>query len=105
MTLSIVQGLLAQSLMQEVSRSSFSGQSTAMRDMAAQARRPPACRRSSVMTSCACSESIDRVQQAQAADAASSPASAAPPPAASPSPTPRARSRPWSPAATRPRGS
>ena len=78
MTLSIVQGLLAQSLMQEVSRSSFSGQSTAMRDMAAQARAStsmPAQQRDDLVRMF---ESIDRVQQAQAADAASSPASAAP---------------------------
>lgn len=78
MTLSIVQGLLAQSLMQEVSRSSFSGQSTAMRDMAAQARTAtgmPTERRDDLVRMF---ESIDRVQQAQAADAASSPASSAP---------------------------
>jgi ABC-2 type transport system permease protein len=79
MTLSIVQGLLAQSLMQEVSRSSFSGQSGAMRDMAAQARAatglPPERRDELVRMF----ESIERVQQSQAADGASSPAASAAP--------------------------
>ncbi len=74
MTLGIVRGLLAQSLMQEVSRASFSGQSSAMRDMAAQARAAtgmPPERRDELARMF---ESIDRVQQSQAADAASSPA-------------------------------
>lgn len=79
MTLSIVRGLLAQSLMQEVSRASFSGQSSTMRDMAAQARAAtglPSERRDELVRMF---DAIDRVQQAQAADAASSPASSAAP--------------------------
>ncbi|MEO3693691.1 ABC transporter permease [Roseateles paludis] len=74
MTLSIVRGLLAQSLMQEVSRSSFSGQSTAMRDMAAQARASTGMQPERRDELVRMFESIDRVQQSQAADAASSPA-------------------------------
>jgi ABC-2 type transport system permease protein len=77
MTLSIVRGLLAQSLMQEVSRSSFSGQSTAMRDMAAQARASTGMQPERRDELVRMFESIDRVQQAQAAESASSPASAA----------------------------